>query len=90
MRTTLTIDDDLMRELKQAALRKSLPFKQIVNQVLRLGLQGLDPQKRPEPYKCPTFPMGDPASRGFDLDKALGLSVTLEDEEIARKLALRK
>jgi predicted transcriptional regulator len=38
MRTTLTLDDDIAEKLKQAARQTGLPFKQLVNQTLRLGL----------------------------------------------------
>jgi hypothetical protein len=37
----------------------------------------------------PTFEMGDPLP-GVNLDKALSLASALEDEEISRKLVLRK
>lgn len=54
MRTTLTIDDALLRQLRQKALDTGKPFKQVVNDTLRLGLsQAATPQR--QPYRCPTF-----------------------------------
>jgi len=34
MRTTLTIDDGLLRQLRQKALVSGKPFKQVVNETL--------------------------------------------------------
>ena len=88
MRTTLTIDDDLMRELKQKAIEADLPFKEIVNKALRAGLREIDTPKPTKPYKCKSFSLGYPPRA--DLDHALDLAERLEAEEIARKLSLRK
>jgi hypothetical protein len=38
MRTTLTLDDDVATKLRQLAHRRRLPFKEVVNTVLRRGL----------------------------------------------------
>lgn len=38
MRTTLTLDDDVATKLHQLAHRRRLPFKEVVNAVLRRGL----------------------------------------------------
>lgn len=38
MRTTLTLDDEIARRLKEAAHRERKPFKQVVNDTLRAGL----------------------------------------------------
>jgi hypothetical protein len=87
MRTTLTIDDDLMRELKEVAHREGVPLKLVVNRALRLGLAGAAKPKRRR-YRCPTYSMGP--ARIPSLDKAMAVAAALEDEEIARKLELRK
>lgn len=42
MRTTLTIDDDVAEKLRELAHRRRLPFKEIVNSVLRRGLTAQD------------------------------------------------
>ena len=89
MRTTLTIDDDLMRALKDAAHRDGVPLKQLVNRALRRGLDALEGTTAGRPYRCPTFAMGEPEAR-WNLDKALAVADELEDEEIARELDLRK
>jgi hypothetical protein len=90
MRTTLTIDDDLMRDLKEAAHREGLPFKRVVNRVLRIGLGQLDRRTPKKRFRQRTFAMGSPRPEFGSLDKALRLAGELEDLEIARKLQLRK
>ncbi len=89
MRTTLTLDDDLARKLKQRALDSGRSFKEVVNEALRSGLEQStgDPARRA--YRLKPASMGK-ASPGFDLDRALNLAARLEDEELARKLDLRK
>ena len=38
MRTTLTLDDDVAAKLRELAHRQRVPFKEVVNSVLRRGL----------------------------------------------------
>ena len=68
MRTTLTIDDALLRQLRQRALDSGRPFKQVVNDTLRAGLAGSHSHQR-EPDPCPSFSIGALAP-GVDLTKA--------------------
>lgn len=52
MRTTLTLDDDLARKLKDIARRADRSFKDVVNETLRRGLQaGDEPIDRPPPFE---------------------------------------
>ena len=88
MRTTLTLDDDLARELKQKANEKGLPFKDIVNRALLVGLQEMEKPRPRKAYRCKTYALGYPPRA--DLDRALEVAAELDDEEIARKLSLRK
>ena len=88
MRTTLTLDDALMQDLRRAASSRGASLKEIVNVALRAGLDALEKPSAGEAYSSPTFSMGDPA--GIDLDKALHATAAIEDEEILRKLSLRK
>jgi hypothetical protein len=90
VRTTLTIDDDLLRALRAAARSAGIPLRRVVNQALRQGLEQLGKKRPRRRYRCPTFSMGSVASPGFDLDKALAMASALEDEEVARKFELRK
>ena len=88
MRTTLTIDDDLVRELREKAYKTASPFKEVVNKAIRAGLEHLDKPTQIKPYKCKAHSLGYPPSA--DLDHALNLAARLESEEISRKLSLRK
>ena len=86
MRTTLTLDDELLDRVKREARRAKVPFKTALDRALRLGLDRMRPQTRRRVFRQNTFRMGHPpASR---LDKALQLASMIEDEEIVRKLAL--
>ena len=47
MRTTLTVDDDLAKELREEARRSGRQFKDVVNEALRRGLAvGSKPPRR--------------------------------------------
>ncbi len=87
MRTTLTIDDHLLRQLRQVAQEARIPLKRAVNMALSLGLEQMQRPRAGRRYRTKTFAMGRPETR---IDKALAISTALEDEELARKLALRK
>ena len=88
MRTTLTIDDDLVRALREKAHRTGAPFKEVVNKAIRAGMKQIDRPRPLRPYKCKSYSLGYPPRA--DLDHALDLVDRLESEEIARKLSLRK
>jgi hypothetical protein len=88
MRTTLTLDKDLDQALREEARRSGRPLKRVVNETLRAGLlaRRSPPARR---YRLKPASLGG-VLPGVDLDKALRLAETLEDEAIARKLELRK
>ena len=88
MRTTLTIDDQLIAGLKETARRSGKPLKQVANEVLRAGLQELA-RPIPRSYRLQSAGMGQ-ARFGLDLNKALHLAAALEDEAITRELEQRK
>jgi hypothetical protein len=88
MRSTVRIDDDLMVELKQRAHDAGVSLTRMLNRTLRVGLASPEcPRADARPYRQRTLAMGRPLA---DLDKALALAADLEDEEVVRKLALRK
>lgn len=89
MRTTLTIEDALAKELKELVHRSGRSFKQVVNDALRAGIREGRIANPSRQYRLIPQSMGDIDSR-FNLDKALLSSDRLEDEELARKLMLRK
>jgi hypothetical protein len=89
MRTTLRIDDDLLRELKQLAQREGTPLTQLVNRVIRRGLErAAERRSKPRrPYREQPFSLGVPR---VPLDKALALAATMEEAETQEKMARRK
>ena len=89
MRTTLTLDEQIAKALKSAAQRTGRPFKQVVNETLRAGLVAAHVSAKARPYRVKPASLGG-VMGGVDLHKALRVADALEDQEIARKLALRK
>ena len=87
MRTTVDLDADLLERLRDEARQRGVPFKDLLNSLLRSSLEGGPAMI--ETYECPVFSMGE-AQPGIDLDKALQIASALEDEETARRLLLRK
>jgi hypothetical protein len=82
MRTTLRIDDDLMRELKERARREAVPLTRLINRLVRRGLESR--AKARKRFRQRTHSMGVPK---VDLTKAMTFAAALEDEEIMEKLA---
>ena len=82
----MTIDDDLATELRDAAQKRRLPMRRLIDQALRAGLRSLG-RRKARRVACPSFSMGTPT---VELDKAGALAAMLEDEEARRKLELRK
>jgi hypothetical protein len=66
MRTTLTLDDDLAKRLKQIARQGGRSFKEVTNEAIRRGLSAGAPQVegvrpfRVEPKACGFKPGVDP------------------------------
>ena len=89
MRTTLTIDDDVARALKRRAQETGRSFKALVNEALRAGLEETASEPLRRPYRLEPVAMGQ-VTNGYDMDKALVIAGSLEDEELTRKLELRK
>jgi hypothetical protein len=90
MRTTIEIDIDLIRELKEQGHREGKSLRKMLNAALRRGLTSPTGSRSPSRYKCPALPMGNPPGSIIDQDKALARSGAMEDAEILRKLELRK
>ena len=88
MRTTLTIDDAIAKALKDLAHRSDKPFKEVVNETLRAGLNARRAPKAKR-YRVKPASLGG-AAPGINLDKALALADALEDQEIAAKIERRK
>jgi hypothetical protein len=87
MRTTLTLDDDLAKELQDAARNSGKSFKEIVNETLRHGLvTGASPARRVPRFRVHPKACGFRA--GIDITKLNQLVDELEIER-AGSLAIR-
>ena len=89
IRTTLTIDDRIAKALKALAHRSGKPFTRVVNETLQAGLAAGEVAPKARRYRVQGVSLGGVVP-GIDLTKALRLADALEDDEIARKLGLRK
>ena len=78
MRTTLTLDNDLAEALKERARLLDIPFKQVVNDVLR---RGLSPAVREEKTVYRVKPLSGEFRPGVDLLKLNQLNDELEAQE---------
>jgi hypothetical protein len=58
MRTTLTLDDDVAARLEQLTRARRRPFKAVVNEALRAGLDALAGPRRPRPYRVKPMRLG--------------------------------
>jgi hypothetical protein len=88
MRTTVRIDDALLSELKEQARKENTSLTRLIERTLRAGLRaGRRPSGSRPRFRETTQALGAPR---VSLDKALALVGALEDEEVVRKLALRK
>ena len=89
VRTTLILDDDLADALKKQADRSGRPFKDLVNETLRAGLEATLVRPPARRYRVRPAHLGG-VRAGIDLDGALRLAASLEEEDLARKLEQRK
>lgn len=85
MRTTLTVEDALASRLRAAARKRNVSFKQVVNEMLRKGLEKADEPRKVRPFRVRPFAMG--IKPGIDYDK---LNQFLDDEEAAHLLSKMK
>lgn len=86
MRTTVTLDPDVHALIQRVMQQRGISFKEALNSAVRSGLTN-PPSKRPR-FVQKTYSLGD--EQNFRWDKALTAATAIEDEEIGRKLALRK
>jgi hypothetical protein len=87
MRTTITLDPDVERLLRDSMQARGVSFKKALNEAVRAGLTRTGRQ-RPQRFVQKSYSLG--AEQHFRWDKALAVAEAIEDEEIARKLSLRK
>lgn len=82
------MDPDVEALLRRLMKERGLSFKAALNQAVRSGIAAvLRPQARRH-FHQKTYRMGFHAE--FRWDKALALAEAMEDEELVRRLQLRK
>jgi len=87
MRTTVTLDPDVERVLQTAMRERGVPFKQALNDAIRAGLMR-ESSHRKRRFVQKTYSLG--SEQNFRWDKALAAAEAIEDEELSRRLTLRK
>lgn len=85
MRTTLTVDDELMQLARQKSVMAHIPLGDVINRALRRGLAEDPVQRTGEPTLC----YGDPATPGPDDATLRTWTNRLEDEEAVRQSGLQ-
>ena len=80
MRTTITLDDDVAVMLQRLQEGEKKPFKQIVNEILRMGLLQKKSSAKPEKnYSTPELSAGK--CRFADLDNTAEILAVAEKED---------
>jgi hypothetical protein len=88
MRTTLTLDPDVVRMIEDEVHRLRQPFKQVVNDALRRGLtpagrRGRSPRYRVRPHAARLLP-------GLDRGKLNSLVDEMEDRALVARIHRRR
>ena len=78
MRTTLTLDDDVLDRARILAGRLHSPFRRVVNEALRAGLRVVGAPAEGRPYQTRPRKMG--LKEGRNLDNVQELVAQLEGE----------
>ena len=80
MRTTLSIDDDVLERARALATRLGRPLKAVVNEALRTGLDRVELPARQRPYKTGGHEMGLRAD--YTLDNVQELLAQIDGEDV--------
>ena len=83
--TTPTLDDDVAAQLREEAERQRVPFKQVVNKVIRLGLRTGTAATQRKPFRTEARYLG--LRPGIDGDKLAQLADELEVQAFVRQRA---
>jgi hypothetical protein len=80
MRTTLHLDDHLLRQAKKLAAETGRTFTAVVEDALRAALARRRRGKESEPFVLPTLQLGPPLP-GVDLDNSAALLELMEEDD---------
>jgi len=79
MRTTLTIEDDVLDKAKEVAKKLHQPFRLVINEALRSGLEKIEEPLKTRPYRTQPHKMG--LKPGRNLDNIHELLAQIEGED---------
>ncbi len=79
MRTTLSIDDDVLDKARAVAAKLRRPFRAVVNDALRAGLGQVEQPARQRRYKTEPHAMGLRSGRNIDNVQELLAQIEGED-----------
>lgn len=79
MRTTLSIDDDVLERARAVAAQLRTPFKTVINEALRAGLDQVEQPAKQQSYRTEPHEMG--LRPGRNLDNIQELLAQIEGEE---------
>jgi hypothetical protein len=79
MRTTVTLDDDVLQLIRRRMDEQQVSFKKALNDAIRDGAAG---RPAPRTFTTRTANLGVPT---VNLDRALQIAAELEDEELIRR-----
>ena len=78
MKTTLTLDDDVVDRTRALASKLHKPIKSVVNEALRIGLDRVEEPKRSRRYRMKPHAMG--LRPGYSLECISSLLAQVEGE----------
>lgn len=81
MRTTLTLYPDVAAKAKRGAAKLGKPFKEVINEALRIGLDQIMEPPATRPYHTRSYPMG--LRSGLSYDNVSELLARAEGEDFS-------
>ncbi len=87
MRISVDLDRDVEQLLKRAAKQRGISIQEALNRAVRAGLWRTKSQRKNR-FVQQVYAMG--AEQHFRWDKALAAAEAIEDEELIRKVSVRK
>ncbi|MGB5158075.1 type II toxin-antitoxin system VapB family antitoxin [Desulfobacterium sp. N47] len=79
MRTTITIDNDVLERARAISAKLRTPFKTVINEALRTGLDHVQQPAKCRRYKTKPHAMGVKAGRNIDNIQELLAQIEGED-----------
>jgi hypothetical protein len=66
VRTTLTLDEDVSAKLREQVRKSGKPFREVVNQFLRIGLNTPEQPRPMKRFVVKARPLGLPSGLSYD------------------------